>query len=345
MWFYLMLLSSQWGSSPAKSSSGVRLKQGSKVRDFMAELLLQLALIYGKLGLGIGGGWLLGKYLPASLGRNLGKGLFWFGIPLSVFGFVRQVDLTGTLWFAPVVAWLAMGLCFGVAWLWLRYRTPDLSLPSQGSFLLVSSIGNTGYLGYPISLAIAGPETFAWALFYDLLGSLLWGYGVGVMVATYYGQGENQTWGTRLKNMGTQVGINPSLWSLVLGLACKPLVFPEPLEWSLEIASWVVIGLAIILIGMRLGELEPGQEIPPVRSSLLIKMAIAPFLFGLILPFFNLPNVICLVLVLQIAMPPAFATLIVSETYALDRQLAVSSLATGTLLLLGTLPIWLLWFR
>lgn len=74
-------------------------------------------------------------------------------------------------------------------------------------------------------------------------------------------------------------------------------------------------------------------------------MAIAPFLFGLILPFFNLPNVICLVLVLQIAMPPAFATLIVSETYALDRQLAVSSLATGTLLLLGTLPIWLLWFR
>ncbi|BAW96662.1 Auxin Efflux Carrier superfamily protein [[Synechococcus] sp. NIES-970] len=311
----------------------------------MAELLLQLALIYGKLGLGIGGGWLLGKYFPPRLGESLGKGLFWFGIPLSVFGFVRQVDLTGALWLAPVVAWLAMGLCFGAAWLWLRYRAKGLSRSSQGSFLLVSSIGNTGYLGYPISLAIAGSETFAWALFYDLLGSLLWGYGVGVMVATYYGQGENKTWLMRLKNMGTQVGINPSLWSLVLGLVCKPLVFPAPLEWGLEISSWAVIGLAIVLIGMRLGELEPGHKFTAVGGSLLIKMAIAPLLFGLVLPFFNLPNVICLVLVLQIAMPPAFATLIVSETYALDRQLAVSSLASGTLLLLGTLPIWLLWFR
>lgn len=99
----------------------------------MAELLLQLALIYGKLGLGIGGGWLLGKYLPASLGRNLGKGLFWFGIPLSVFGFVRQVDLTGTLWFAPVVAWLAMGLCFGVAWLWC-VTVPRFIAPLPGQF-------------------------------------------------------------------------------------------------------------------------------------------------------------------------------------------------------------------
>jgi predicted permease len=51
-----------------------------------------------------------------------------------------------------------------------------------------------------------------------------------------------------------------------------------------------------------------------------------------------------LALVLQIAMPPAFATLVVSEAYDLDRELAVTAIALGSLSLLLTLPLWLLLF-
>lgn len=311
----------------------------------MLGLMLQLATIYCKLGLGVGLGWIIGLFAPASFANDLGKWLFWVGVPISVFGFVRQIDLSGTVWVAPLVAWLAMGLSLGLAWLWLRYRSPQLSMPSQGSFLLVSTIGNTGYLGYPISLAIAGQEAFAWALFYDLLGSLLWGYGVGVMVAAYYGQKNRISLLENLKKMFTQVAINPALWSLVLGLAVKAIAFPMLLERVLEIVSWGVIGLAIVLIGMRLSQLKIGQDFSQIRSSLLIKMVFVPLIFSLILPFFKLSKLICLALVLQIAMPPAFSTLIVSETYELDQKLTVSSLALGACLLLGTLPIWVILFR
>jgi predicted permease len=41
------------------------------------------------------------------------------------------------------------------------------------------------------------------------------------------------------------------------------------------------------------------------------------------------------------AMPPAFATLVISEAYDLDRELAVTAIATGSLTLLLTLPLWL----
>lgn len=311
----------------------------------MLGLILQLAAIYCKLGVGIGGGWVIGYFSPQSFANYLGKLLFWIGVPISVFGFVRQIDLSGTVWVAPLVAWLAMGLSLGLAWLWLHYRSPQLSMPSQGSFLLVSTIGNTGYLGYPISLAIAGQEAFAWALFYDLLGSLLWGYGVGVMVAAYYGQKQKISLLENLKKMFTQVAINPALWSLVLGLFLRAIAFPLLLEKSLEIVSWGVIGLAIVLIGMRLSQLNIGQDFPQIRSSLIIKMVLVPLIFSLILPFFNLSKLICLALVVQIAMPPAFSTLIVSETYELDQELAVSSLALGACLLLATLPVWVILFR
>jgi hypothetical protein len=44
------------------------------------------------------------------------------------------------------------------------------------------------------------------------------------------------------------------------------------------------------------------------------------------------------------AMPPAFATLILAEVYELDRELSVTAVAVGSISLLLTLPIWLLLF-
>jgi predicted permease len=41
------------------------------------------------------------------------------------------------------------------------------------------------------------------------------------------------------------------------------------------------------------------------------------------------------------AMPPAFATLIIAETFDLDHDLAVTALAMGSMVLLVTLPLWL----
>jgi hypothetical protein len=44
------------------------------------------------------------------------------------------------------------------------------------------------------------------------------------------------------------------------------------------------------------------------------------------------------------AMPPAFATLVLAEVFDLERDLAVTTLAVGSIGLLLTLPIWLLLF-
>ena len=72
-------------------------------------------------------------------------------------------------------------------------------------------------------------------------------------------------------------------------------------------------------------------------------MIIIPLILGLSLAFFGLSGKIAQVIVLQMAMPPAFATLVLAETFNLDKDLAVTTLAVGSMLLLITLPFWL-WF-
>jgi predicted permease len=60
--------------------------------------------------------------------------------------------------------------------------------------------------------------------------------------------------------------------------------------------------------------------------------------------FFGVAEQTQLALVLQMGMPPAFATVVFAEAYGLDRELAVTTLVFGCLALLVLLPLWVLLF-
>jgi hypothetical protein len=137
---------------------------------------------------------------------------------------------------------------------------------------------------------------------------------------------------------------NPALWSLGLGLCWRQIPLPQLLEQGLERFAWGAIALSLILIGMRLNQLNSWTRIRQASVSLVIKMLLVPLILGFGLFLVGITGSPQLVIVLQMAMPPAFATLILAEVYNLDRDLAITLLAIGSISLLVTLPIWLLLF-
>jgi malate permease and related proteins len=307
----------------------------------MQDLDTQLIQLYLKLISGVLVGWCLGRLCPPSLPEKIGHFLFWIGVPLSIIAFLRQTDLSGQIWLAPVVAWVASILGVAIAWGWLKGRKILVNdPPARGSLLLASMVGNTGYLGYPITLAIVGETYFAWALFYDLLGTLLAAYILGVLVAAYYG-GQDKEY----KSLLTSLINNPALWSLAIGLVLKLFTFPPIVERGLVLSGWSMIVLCLVLLGMRLSQIHSWQLIPKVSISLIIKMLLVPLFLGLILAQFGIAGSPLLVLVLQMAMPPAFATLVLSEAFDLDREFTVTALAGGAVVLLVMLPFWLFLFN
>jgi predicted permease len=96
---------------------------------------------------------------------------------------------------------------------------------------------------------------------------------------------------------------------------------------------------------MRLSQLESGSYLKQASVSLSIKMLLVPLVLGMGLFYLGITGPPQLVIVLQMAMPPAFATLVLAEVYDLDRNLSVTALAAGSTGLLLTLPIWLMLFR
>ncbi|MBC1222067.1 AEC family transporter [Nostoc sp. UCD121] len=302
--------------------------------------MTNLLELYVKLGGLVLVGFVLGRKLPITVPTRLGQFLFWVGVPISIVSFLRQSSFSGQIWIAPAIAYLAILLGAFLAWLGIKaqayFRNTVLQPPTQASLILAAILGNTGYLGFPITLAMVGKEYFAWALFYDLLGSFPGTYGLGVLLAARFGGGVQNHW-----QIAKSILINPALWGFGFGLLFRQVTIPTVAEFWLEKFAWSSVALSLVLIGMRLALLKSWRNLPQVGMSLGIKMLLVPLILGSALPMFGLTGAIAKVIVLQMAMPPAFATLVIAEAFNLDRDLAVTALAAGAILLLLTLPVWL----
>jgi len=311
-------------------------------------------------------GWVLGRFLPRHVPPRLGQFLLRVGIPISVLSFLYRTNLDGWIWIAPTTAWIAMLSGAMFAWLWIELglgderlklmamglegsSTPDeqafvseWSKPIQGSFFLAMMIGNTGYMGFPVVLNLVGPDFFAWALFYDLLGSFFGTYLLGVAIAAKYGTAHRLSRSALLQ----KVFKNPVLWGMGFGLFLRLLaelnifLLPAPVEQGLKTTAWVSVNLALVLIGMQISQLKSLSKIKQAIPCLSIKMMLIPLVVGTGLMFFGINFEPRLALVLQMGMPPAFATVVFAESYGLDRELAVTNVVFGFFVLLLLLPVW-----
>ncbi len=297
--------------------------------------------LYLKLFSGVFVGWILGKILPPKVPKAIGVFLFWIGVPTGMVIFLRRADLSGGIWLSPLLAWLAILLGGILARGWIQLKTPGWNRATRGSFIFASMFGNTGYLGYPIILALTGEQYFGWAIFYDLFGTTLGAYGLGGIFAAFFS--EHRVKNT-IKDLFFSAIAKPIWWAFAFSLWFRQIPLPQPVEMTLIRVGWCIIGLSLILIGMRLSQLKAWNKWRSVSAGLIVKMLCVPLIFGVLLGLWGFSEGVQLVLVLQIAMPPAFATLVVAETYDLDREIAVSSIAIGSMSLLLTLPLWIFLF-
>jgi len=126
-----------------------------------------------------------------------------------------------------------------------------------------------------------------------------------------------------------------------LGLLLRPVPLPRWLDLALQGFAWSMVMLSLVLMGMRLQQLRSWSRVQPALIASLIRMVIAPAVIGGLLTLLGFGGAPRLVIVLQAAMPSAFATLVLAETFDLDRDLAVTCLGVSSTLLLLTLPVWL----
>lgn len=308
----------------------------------------------------VGVGILLLRWLPETIPHYLGRSLYWFGVPIEIFALARQSQWSASLGLAPVLTVVAIlsglliaGLALqSIRWFTAKAKGPFTNPPTvlhrynwddrprQGSFLLSSMFGNTGFVGLAIAPAFVSEPYLGWLVFYSVTQNVFGTYGIGVMLASYFGRSANPVGWIQVRDVLTV----PSLWAFAIGASTRSVSLPEVAEVGLRNAIWVVIPAALLLMGMRLSQLHGWQSLQLGIIPSLVKSLLLPGLMGLAATGLHVASEACLALVLMAGMPTAFAGLILAEEYELDHELIASSIVISSGLLLFTLPLWLFLF-
>ncbi|MBE9158286.1 AEC family transporter [Nodosilinea sp. LEGE 06152] len=346
------------------------------MRDSLIQAYLPLVIWTGL-------GMVLGQFAPLALPRWLGRALYWVGIPLEIFALARQTHFAQDTDLAPLYTVIALGLGLGLALAglalvrWLasapdpatvlevdslapgialappvpevadsQLWVPPLAMtwadrPRQGSFVLASMLGNTGFVGLAIVPTLVSGPYLGWAVFYSVTQNVVGTYGLGVYLASWFGRGTHAQ--SRWQQLRDVVTV-PSLWAFGSGTVSQRWLWPSPVEDALHQSVWLVIPVALVLMGLRLSRLQGWSSLKLALVPATLKVLVLPAVLGAVALRAGLPRDAVLVLVLMSGMPSAFAGLILAEEYALDPELAAASIALSTGGLLLTIPLWLLIF-
>ena len=211
----------------------------------------------------------------------------------------------------------------------------------RGSFILSSVIGNTGFVGLAIAPLFVSDDYLGWIVFYSVTHNVVGTYGIGVFLASYYGR--SQETASRWTQLWDVVTV-PSLWAFLAGTLTRSWAFPRVLEDAVHGSIAVVIPMALLLIGMRISQLQGWKSLKFGLVPATLKSMVLPLLVGAIAVLIGLSPEPRLALVIMAGMPTAFAGLILAEEYELDRELITGSIVLSTALLFVTIPIWLMLF-
>jgi len=217
-----------------------------------------------------------------------------------------------------------------LVWL-LASRVLKLSRPRAGAVVCAVLCVNSGYLGYPLTVALLGRDELHDAVLYDIAVSgpslLLGAFAVGAALGTKAGEGVRD----RMRAFFTR---NPPLYAAVAGLLAPDALAPTFLVDASQVLLVAILPLGFFAVGATLAENAEHGELPmpppltrPVALAVVARLALVPaLLLALAAPLIDLPAAYLLLA----AMPTGLNSMVVAHAYGLDMEITAEAVTWTT---------------
>lgn len=197
-------------------------------------------------------------------------------------------------------------------------------------FMLIFS--NLGFMGYPVANAMFGEESVFYVTLINLpFGFLVFTVGVFLLRPDL------------ARNPDLKQILTPGLTASVLGLCLlgTGITIPSPLNESITLLGSITTPLAMIVIGTFLAPLPFFSMISDMRVWVIsgARLVLIPVIVYLIISPFVTDPLLLGIPVLLAAMPVAANTVLLSEEYGVNAELASKGVFISTLLSLITIPL------
>jgi len=277
----------------------------------------------------------LGKKNP-KISKYIARPLIRFGIPLSVMGLLLKEGIDINLIKSAILAFSLIGFLIILINIFPIFK----NRLSNYTLQLAGLIGNTSFLGIPIAIALLPSNTINFTIGFDL-GTTLFAWIFG----PFFLQGNSQNNNIpKIEGLLNALINSPASRGIIGVLIAYLFQIDEILGNYLWIPARIVIALAIIIVGTRLGIItnQKGRILDlneEIKFSILLKLFILPFIIFLICKFLNFNFYQSSAIILQAATPTAISTILMAEAYGVKQKIASKILFTTTLISIITIPL------
>jgi predicted permease len=265
--------------------------------------------------------------------RPINAIIIYVGLPACIFNAVHGARLSPDLWRVVLIAWIVFGVMLLLGW--LAARALKLPAPMAGGFIVATALGNTGYIGYPITEAFLGKGNLPQAIFYDVFGTVCALALIGLLVAQHFGTNEEAR-----VNPLRELYTFPAVIALLVALVLRPVPIPTLVSGGLGLLASMVAPLIMLSVGLSLRASTMVRTAGPLAVLSVLRLVVAPIVaIGLGWLLFGTGDAAVRVLALEAGMPAMMLTLVVGERFGLDTDFIASAIFVTTAASALTLPL------
>lgn len=274
------------------------------------------------------------RVLPGNAAETLNRVVLYVCLPAAILIHVPRLRFDLSLLGLVLVPWALAA----ATWLALRLLAPRLQLrrDEHAVLLLCTMLGNTSFIGYPMVQALLGAQALPYAVVYDQFGTFVMLSTLGLVVLARYGGDHPPT----RREIALRIARFPPMWALAFGLTLMPEQPPAWIASALERLAGVLLLLVMLAVGLTIQLRLPRDEIAPLATGLLLKLALLPALSLALALGVGLHGDVLQVAVLESAMPPMITAAALAISHGLAPRLAAALVGYGIVLSLATLPAW-----
>lgn len=277
--------------------------------------------------------------MPDNSGLALNIYVLYVALPALILKNIKLLEFSFALVIPAITPWLL--LLVVVATVLLLSRLFGWSREVTGALLVILPLGNTSFLGFPMTEALFGQSAMPYAVVYDQIGSFIALATYVTIVAAIYSPTMSKP---TPKAILLKIVSFPSFIALLVGLLIRDFSLP-PLAVSLvDNLAATLVPVVMIAVGFQLSFRFSKSEVSPLISALVIKLALMPISAWLIWRALGQEGLAVKISIFQAAMPPMISAGAVAIMAGLAPRLVSGVIGFGILAGLVSLPVvfWLL---
>lgn len=273
------------------------------------------------------------KALPEGSYKAVNSWVINIALPAVALKYIPHIEWNLSLllpFLMPLLVWTGSYLFVNLLNKFIR-----MSPGTRAALILTSGLGNTSFLGFPLTEAYYGNEGLQIAILCDQACFIVMAT-LGIITATKASNNGNFD----MRVIVRKVFSFPPFIAFCLAFILPVFISLHPVEPLLDQLALTLVPLALFSVGLQLSLRSWNTDVRLLGFALGYKLILAPLLIFLICIVLDLSNLTAKVSILEAAMAPMVTGTIIATDFNLNPKLANIILSVGIVVSLGTTFLW-----